>query len=106
MREFETATIDDYVASARIPAVAFIKIDIEGMEFDALAGMQHTLSQHRPTISLAVYHEPDHLWRLPLLLMRTLRDYRFFLSHTSPARWETVLTAVPVERPARGIRAR
>lgn len=106
LREFPTATVDDYVASAGIPSVAFIKIDIEGMEFEALAGMQDTIARHRPTISLAVYHEADHLWRLPLLLMQSLRDYRFFLSHTSPARWETVLTAVPNERPGRSIRAR
>ncbi|MFN7916018.1 MAG: FkbM family methyltransferase [Vicinamibacterales bacterium] len=105
-RTFPTATIDDYVEQAGIPSVAFIKIDIEGMEFDALAGMQQTLARHRPTLSLAVYHEADHLWRLPLQLMRSLRDYRFFLSHTSPARWETVLTAVPVERPGRGIRSK
>lgn len=105
-REFPTATVDDYVTSAAIPRVAFIKIDIEGMEFDALAGMQQTIARDRPTISLAIYHEADHLWRLPLQLMRTLRDYRFFLSHTSPARWETVLTAVPNERPGRGIRVR
>lgn len=105
LREFPMATVDDYVASTGIPSVAFIKIDIEGMEFDALAGMQDTLARDRPTISLAVYHEPDHLWRLPLQLMHSLRDYRFFLSHTSPARWETVLTAVPIERRGHGIRA-
>jgi FkbM family methyltransferase len=105
-REFPTATVDDYVSSAAIPRVAFIKIDIEGMEFDALAGMRQTIERDRPTISLAVYHEADHLWRLPLQLMHSLRDYRFFLSHTSPARWETVLTAVPKERPGRGIRIR
>ncbi len=75
------------------------------MELEALEGMRETLQRHRPTLSLAIYHEPEHLWRIPLRLMETLRDYRFHVSHTSPVRWETVLTAVPMERPARSIRA-
>lgn len=104
-REFVTATVDDYVRSASLPSVGFIKIDIEGMELEALEGMRETLQRHRPTLSLAIYHEPEHLWRIPLRLMEMLRDYRFHVSHTSPVRWETVLTAVPRERPARSIRA-
>ncbi|MGE3956796.1 MAG: FkbM family methyltransferase [Vicinamibacterales bacterium] len=105
-REFPTATVDDYVRAVSAGPVGFIKIDIEGMELEALAGMHETIATHRPTISLAIYHEPDHLWRIPLHLMATLRDYRFHLSHTSPVRWETVLTAVPVERAGGGIRSR
>ena len=98
------ATLDDYVLAANIPAVGFVKIDVEGMEFDALDGMRDTVRRDRPTISLAIYHEADHMWRLPLHLMEQLQGYRFYVSHSSPVRWETVLTAVPNERPRRGLR--
>ena len=101
---FPTATIDDYVQTTGIPSVGFVKIDVEGMEFEALAGMRRTIEAHRPTISIAIYHEADHLWRIPQCLMATLKDYRFHVSHGSPVRWETVLTAVPNERPQRGLR--
>jgi FkbM family methyltransferase len=36
--------------------IDFIKIDVEGMEMDVLAGLEQTLTKHRPTLFVEVEH--------------------------------------------------
>lgn len=57
--------------------------------------MRKTLAQHRPQLAISVYHRPEHMWELPLELMRSLTGYDFHLRHYSFGRWECVLYAVP-----------
>ena len=46
-----------------------IKMDIEGSELEALHGDAAAPSPSgRPALAVCVYHRPDHLWRIPLLL--------------------------------------
>ena len=46
----------------------FIKLDIEGAEPAALRGAAKTIRGSRPRLAVSVYHEPDHLWTIPLLM--------------------------------------
>ena len=95
---FDIQPLDDFIYENEIKNIRFIKIDIEGMEPDALTGLSKTIRRDRPTLSLAIYHTPEHMWALPLRLMNELTNYDFYIDHFSPTRWETVLTAVPRER--------
>jgi FkbM family methyltransferase len=47
-----------------------IKMDIEGAEYDALLGARHLIAQHRPGLAICLYHRPEHLWQLPLLVQQ------------------------------------
>jgi FkbM family methyltransferase len=96
--KYPVAAVDDYIDASGIEPVGFVKVDVEGMEPASLDGLVRTCARHRPIVSVAIYHCVEHLWELPLRLMASLEDYRFHISHTSPVRWETVLTAVPGER--------
>jgi len=49
-----TTTIDDLANSLGL-APAFIKIDVEGAEYNVLRGMRHTLAQSRPTIAIEIH---------------------------------------------------
>jgi FkbM family methyltransferase len=51
-----TSTIDGLVA-AGLPAPSFVKMDIEGGEADALQGGIATLTQHHPSMLIAVHSE-------------------------------------------------
>ncbi len=53
-------TIDALVKQAGIERVGLIKMDLEGGEPGALAGMIDTLGGHRPQLAISVYHEIDH----------------------------------------------
>jgi FkbM family methyltransferase len=53
--------IDDLVEDLKLDAVDFIKIDIEGAEFEALKGATRTLKFYGPQLAVAVEHTADLL---------------------------------------------
>ncbi|MBK9533332.1 MAG: FkbM family methyltransferase [Chitinophagaceae bacterium] len=51
-------SIDDFVREKNISRLDFIKIDVEGAEFDTLQGAVHTLRNIRPACIVAIHPEP------------------------------------------------
>ncbi len=79
--------------------VSFIKMDIEGAEYDALLGAKETIARNRPAMAISVYHTVDDLYRLQLKIEQLSSrggQYRYYLRHYSPTIIETVLYVVPV----------
>ncbi len=56
--EVPVSTIDDFVKSKELKQVNFIKIDVEGAEFDTLRGGENTFKNLRPTCILAIHPIP------------------------------------------------
>jgi FkbM family methyltransferase len=96
--------------AATVPAVAldevligwrpsFIKMDIEGSELDALSGARRLIAAGSPSLAICVYHRPDHLWRIPLLLSSwpEMSAYRYYLRAHGFDGFDTVLYANPSE---------
>lgn len=78
-----------------VPNATFIKMDIEGAEYEALLGASATITSNKPTLAICVYHKIDDLIRVVALLKQLRTDYRFYLRLHSP--WssrELVLYAV------------
>ena len=95
--------LDDLVLERDLDRIDLVKMDIEGAEPRALKGMRQAIRSLRPQVAVCVYHQPDHMWTIPAMLMSWLTDYRFFLRHYSPVRFECVFYAIPAERfPAEG----
>ena len=72
-----------------------VKLDIEGFEPDALAGMESLLASARPRLAVCVYHSPDHLWTILLQLASLELGYRFYLRCHAKHCFETILYAIP-----------
>ena len=72
-----------------------VKLDIEGFEPDALAGMENLLSFARPRLAVSVYHAPDHLWTILLQLASLELGYSFFMRCHARQCFDTVLYAIP-----------
>ena len=53
--EIEVNSLDDEIERSQLPAPQFIKIDVEGMEYAALLGMQETLRNFRPRLSIEIH---------------------------------------------------
>jgi FkbM family methyltransferase len=86
--------LDDVLAGWR---PSFIKMDIEGSEVEALEGARELIAANRPSLAICVYHQPDHLWRIPLLLASwpSMAGYRYFLRAHGFDGFDTVLYARP-----------
>jgi FkbM family methyltransferase len=56
--EIEVTTIDEFVKEQQLTKVDFIKIDVEGAEYDALKGAAETFKKFKPKSILAIHPEP------------------------------------------------
>ncbi len=90
----QVVTIDDYVESARLAHVDFVKMDIEGSEPKALEGARETLRRWRPKLAISLYHRPPDLTQIPLWVDNLGLGYRLYLDHHTIHQEETVLYAV------------
>lgn len=75
----------------------FVKMDIEGAELGALRGSSDLIRRARPILAVCVYHEQDHLYRVPLLLRDLCFNYEFYLRRQGPD-GDLVCFAIPEER--------
>ncbi|MDD4817234.1 MAG: FkbM family methyltransferase [Victivallaceae bacterium] len=90
----EIVKLDDVCAESP----DYIKMDIEGAERSALIGAQQTIRRHAPALAVSVYHRPEDIFELPLLLKSWRPDYRFFLRCYGSHAMETVLYAIPPDK--------
>ncbi len=79
-------------------AATYLKMDVEGAEYEALCGCKQTIAQHRPSLAVSCYHRSQDLFRLPLLIASLYPGCRIYLRHHPyiPA-WETNLYVMPDE---------
>jgi FkbM family methyltransferase len=91
----ECRTLDTLLASEE---PTYIKMDIEGTEPDAIAGAAKTIQTHRPVLAICLYHQLDHLWRVPIALHQLNPDYKLLIRRYAEDCWELVCYAVPGER--------
>ncbi len=61
LTEINAISLDGYFVLNKIKGVNFIKIDIEGAEFNALKGMKSLIQKHKPIIVIEI--EDQHLSR-------------------------------------------
>jgi FkbM family methyltransferase len=87
-------TVDNLISESNfIPG--YIKMDIEGFELEALAGCSRAISKYRPNLAISVYHNPNHFWQVPELILQFNSDYRVFLRHYTESIYETIMYFVP-----------
>jgi FkbM family methyltransferase len=93
--EVESVPLDEILADTR---ATFIKMDIEGAEMDALIGARRSIKTALPVLAICVYHKPDHLWRIPLLIRSYFDEYRFFLRPHNEEGRDLVCYGIPEAR--------
>lgn len=89
--------LDSLSAEGLFDRIDYLKMDVEGGEREILLGAMEAIKTHRPKLAVAVYHEPQHFWEYPELLMNQLENYRYYLRQYGYSRFETLLYAVPAE---------
>ena len=69
-------TLDDFIFQKKLNKVDFIKMDIEGMERNALKGAQKTIAKFKPKLAICTYHLPDDPQVLPQIIQEAAPDYK------------------------------
>lgn len=71
----------------------YIKMDIEGLELQALKGAIETIRRHTPCLSICVHHKKNDLVEIPLFIDSLGVSYDYYLR----GGYHTVLMAIPKE---------
>lgn len=87
-------TIDALVEELGLECVDFIKLNIEGMEKDALMGASETIRKYKPCISMSAAHLPDDSATLPQVIRDIDSSYVTALT-TAASREHPALLAAP-----------
>ncbi len=87
--QVECIALDDIVTEDQ----AYIKLDIEGLELDAINGAKRLLSNGSP-FAICVYHKPSDLYEIPDAIMKINPKYKLYLRHYTNAIFETVLYGI------------
>ena len=90
----QCTSIDDCLINCNLN---FIKMDIEGSEFDALCGAEKTIKKYLPRLAISLYHLPDDIWKIPLWLKNIYKDgARYYLRNHSRTIADTILYVIPI----------
>lgn len=87
----DVVSLDNYLQGEPI---TFLKMDIEGSEYQALEGARRTIENYAPKLAICVYHKPEDIIEIPLKILEINSNYVFYLRHYSYLHTETVLYAV------------
>jgi FkbM family methyltransferase len=98
---FETATLETIARRLNLARMDLVKSDVEGAEIALLDGAWTALRRFRPQLAISIYHQPSHFIDIPLRIAAELPSYRFFLRSYHFISNETILYAIPKERPVK-----
>lgn len=87
-------TIDSIVQKRN---VSLIKMDIEGLELEALKGGKESIQRCHPRLLVCLYHKLDDLFTIPQYILEMDNRYRFYIRIYSNTFMETVLYAQYVD---------
>ncbi len=87
----DVISLDEFFKDKEKPTL--IKMDIEGAELEALTGAKEIITKYKPKLQICIYHKPEHLWQIPMLLKDWVKEYRLYIGHHRFDFGETVLYA-------------
>lgn len=103
-----SASFDD-TSTLKVPVVTldsvilhsspnFIKMDIEGAEKEAIIGASQTIQKYKPNLAICLYHKPEDLWELPLLINSIEPSYNMYLRVHEDLCLSTILYCITKEQ--------
>ena len=58
---------------------SFVKMDVEGAEYQALTGARKLITENRPDMVISLYHNLRDIWELPLFINSWDLGYKFYI---------------------------
>lgn len=77
-------------------SATYIKMDIEGIELEALKGAANIIKKMKPKLAICIYHKPQDFFEIPLYIKKLNPDYKLYVHQHGDTEdlYETVLYAV------------
>lgn len=91
VQDVECIRLDDWFAQNNVTPT-YIKMDIEGSEFNALLGCAETIKKLKPKLAICLYHRVEDMWQIPLYLHSLVPEYKFYCQKNN-VEYEFVLFA-------------
>jgi FkbM family methyltransferase len=88
----EVDTIDRIAAGN---PVTYIKMDVEGVELQALQGAEQTIRTYKPVLGISIYHKQRDLIDIPAYIQQIAPEYKFYFRVHKKLAIDTVLYGVP-----------
>ena len=88
--QIKTTTLDEVLAGRK---VTFVKLDIEGAEYNALLGAKQTIQNWHPRLAVCLYHKLWDVFEIPALILEIQPDYKFALRQYRTDLGDTILYA-------------
>lgn len=89
--KIEIVSLDDVIKEQ----VTYIKMDIEGMELNAIKGASNLISNQKPKLAISVYHRTEDIVEIPRLILELNPEYKLYLRHFGESNsTDTVLFAL------------
>ena len=67
------------IDSLDLEKVTFIKMDIEGSEYEALEGAKNTILRDKPKLAISIYHSNEDMIRIAEFISELLPEYKLFI---------------------------
>jgi FkbM family methyltransferase len=90
-------TLDNWLKAVPIEPT-FIKYHLEGYELEAIKGSIKTIKKYRPIVAVTTYHTEEGLYKLPMYLIKNLKDYNFYWRNHNYQGQGAVMYCIPKER--------
>lgn len=72
----------------------WIKMDIEGAEWDALHGAKDTIVRNKPVLTICIYHSDKDMLRIAEWIHEMVPEYKLYVRQHTRRNHETVLYAI------------
>jgi FkbM family methyltransferase len=89
---FQEEALSSFSKNQNLPN--FIKLDIEGREREAILSAAAYIRNHHPDLAISIYHRPEDLWDIPLMIYSICDKYKIYIRHNTNYYTETVCHAI------------
>lgn len=93
-KKFQTIQVCSIDGIPECQDATFIKMDIEGAEWNALHGAKCTICRNKPKLTICIYHSDEDMIRLIEYIHELVPEYRLYVRQHTRRNHETVLYAV------------
>ena len=72
----------------------FIKLDIEGAEYQCLEGGKNIIAKNKPKLAICAYHKPDDYITLPQKILEINPEYKLYMRHFIANNLDSIIFAI------------